>query len=248
MAKSYHYNPAEEEFIRDHWMTHTDEWIAGKLGRTKASVQRKRDMLGLKKPGGRPTKKAQERFILENPTISSMGNISKDRRLEFYKENFADANIRYTQLCKELDEEELEYYKTRYISFIDSVDTLHINEEDMLHHMIMSDIVIHRIRSTMKREQDAWDNREEGARPPQALFAELERAEQRYMKYHRELNLTREQRLKKDREEKINIASLVRSFQDKHRREESGRQAAAMEYNKKKCREDMSKFRYLLGD
>jgi hypothetical protein len=246
--KTYHYTNDEVEFIKQNWMALTDEQIGERLRRTSESVRRKRDALGLKKPGGRPSNKSRQNYILNNPTNASMATLSKDKRLEYYKESFEDANARYPQLIRELNEGELEYYKHKYVEFLDSVDTLSINEEDMLHHMIMTEVVIHRMRATMKREREAWDDREEGAHPPQNLYPELERAEQRYMKYHKELHVTREQRLKTDKEEKLTIDSIVRSYFDKKNREQAGFQASLIQYSTDKARNDMSKFRYLIGD
>lgn len=245
--KSYHYTQDEVDYVQQNWNSMTDEDIAAELGRSVESVRRKRDELGLKKPGGRPSNRLREEYILANPTAANLATLSKEKKMEFYKKNFTK-NIRHPQLLKELSLDELEYYKHKYIDFIDSVDTLTRNEEDMLHHMIMSDILIHRLRSTMKREQDEWDSGEDGARPPQNLMGELERAEQRYMKYHKELNITREQRLKTEKEEKITIASIVRGYQEKQAREEAGRNAAILQYYKDKCRDDMSAHRYLLGE
>jgi hypothetical protein len=245
--KSYHYTQQETEFVQQNWLNMTDEDIAAELGRSVESVRRKRDELGLKKPGGRPSNRLREDYIMSNPTRANLATLSKEKKIEFYKKNFGK-NARYPQLLKELNPDELEYYKHKYIEFVDSVDTLTINEEDMLHHMIMSDILIHRLRATMKKEHDDWDSGAEHARPPQNLLPELERAEQRYMKYHKELNITREQRLKTEKEEKVTIASIVRSYQEKQAREEAGRNAAVLQYYKDKCREDMSAHRYLLGE
>lgn len=245
--KAYHYTEEEVEFLQENWTSMTDEDIAEELGRSVESVRRKRDELGLKKPGGRPSKALREEYILQNPTPTNLATLSKEKRIEFYKGNF-DRNARYPQLLKELNHNELEYYKHKYIDFIDSVDTITRNEEDMLHHMIMSDILIHRLRATMKKEQDEWEQGLEGARPPQNLLGELERAEQRYMKYHKELNITREQRLKTEKEEKVTISSIVRAYQEKQAREEAGRNAAVLQYYKDKCREDMSTHRYLIGE
>lgn len=247
MRRSIRFNDEEVIYIKENWMSATDEQIAEKLGRSPEAIRRKRDDLGLKKPGGRPTRITKESNIYKNPTVASLATLSKERRLEFYKKSF-EKNPRYQQVLLELNEIEMNYYKHKYVEFLDSIDTITINEEDMLHHMLMSDIIIHRIRATMKKESDEWDKKLEGARPPQNLLPELQRAEERYMKYHQSLNVTREQRLKTEKEEKVTIVSIVKTYQDKQAREEAGRHAAMMEYFQDRARGDMLKNKYLLGD
>jgi hypothetical protein len=88
------------------------------------------------------------------------------------------------------------------------------------------------------------------AKPPlnQQLYQDMERAEKQYVGYHEKLRLTREQRLKTDEEQRVTVSSLVRSFLDAKVRQEVGDMAGTMAYSTKKCKEDMKKRQFLLGE
>lgn len=243
-----HFKTWEDVIVKENWQTKTDEWIGEKIGRTAESVQRRRKSLGLIKKSGRPSKKTRQEAIFTNPTEYNLSQLSKDDRLEFYKTKFTE-NKRYPWLKRTLLKDEMEYYRIKYIETIDSLDSISLQEEDLLHNMIMTEIQIIRIQAQIKEQlEQYYDNDDEDARPPpQYLYKDLSEAEARYVKYQEKLKLTREQRLKTDKEEKITIAAMVRSFLDAQNRHKSGEMAGQMAYGMKRCKEDMDKMQFLLG-
>lgn len=249
MSKNYHYTEEELKFIENNWQSHTDKEIAKLLSRTEESVARQRKKFGWMKAAGRPSRETVHEAIKNNINEGkreiSFANMDKDERLGIYKENF-DKNHERAQLLKqELHEDEFEYYKHKYLSFIDSVDSLQHSEEDALHHMIMADITISRMRRRIK-SMEANQSLED-APLVYGLYEALDKAEKKFVEYQKILNTTRTQRLSKEKEHKETIATVVQMYRNKMAREELGRQAGLMEIYKDKCSDEMTKNRYLLG-
>ena len=249
MARGYHYSEEENKFVKANWKTKTDEEIARILGRTAESVARKRKDLGLIKKHGRPSKKAIKEAKLErasqSPTDYNLGALDKNERLEIYKKNF-NRNPRYHILQGELHHNEFEYYKHKYVEFMDSVDTITIQEEDALHHMIMADLQISRIR---RRIKDMEEENDETDKPLIfGLYETLDKSEKKFMEYQKILRVTRDARLKESKEEKETFATVVNMYRSKQTREEMGRQAGLMGVYKDMCKDEMKASRYLLGE
>lgn len=238
----------EDTIIKEDWQTCTDKQIAEKISRTEDAVIRRRKILGFKKTNGRPGRKTRKKAIFTNPTEYNLSKLSKEDRIEFYKRNF-EKNPRYQWLSVTLMDNEIAYYKQKYIEIIDALDSITHQEEDLLHSMIMKEIQIVRLQKQMKDMLQAYedDEDEEKRPPPQYLYQDLDKAEQQYVKYQEKLKMTREQRLKTDKEEKITITSMVRAFLDAQNRQESGDMAGQMSYYGKKCRQDMDKMNFLIG-
>lgn len=249
MAKAYHYTDEELKFIESNWQTHTDKEIARILGRTEESIARQRKKNGWSKPAGRPSRETIKEAVINNVNSGkatfTLAHMDKEQRLEIYKANFDENHERHVLLKNELHAHEMEYYKHKYLSFIDSVDSLHHTEEDALHHMIMADITISRIRKRIRDMES--DSSEHNSPIVFGLYEALDKAEKKFVEYQKVLNTTRTQRLSKEKEHKETIATIVQMYRNNMAREELGRQAGLMEIFKEKCAEDMSKNRYLLG-
>jgi len=246
--KKHHFKGWEDQIIRDKWQTTTDEQIAKEVGRTTEAVARRRKALGLSKKAGRPAKKTQKEAVIANPTEYSLATLSKDDRIAFYKSQF-DKNHRYPFLVKILIGDELPYYQHKYIEFLDNVDSITLQEEEILHNMLMTEIQILRIQEQIAEAVVAYrDSDDEDKRPPpQYLYKDLNDAESRYARYHKDMNLTREQRLKTNREERITITSMVSSLLEARNRAKAGNTAGMMSYFTDKCRDDMNKMDFLIG-
>jgi hypothetical protein len=243
-----HFTAWEDQVIRDEWQTETDEAIGERLGRTDEAIARRRKALGLVKKNGRPRKANRKAAILENPNEHNLSKLSKEDRIAFYRTKF-NKNIRYGWLLRILMTEELEYYKSKYIEVMDNLDSITHQEEDLLHNMIMKDVQIMRLQSQIKEQLEEYYNEDEDERrpPPQYLYQDLDKAEAAYIKYQEKLKLTREQRLKTDREEKVTVSSLVREYQDAEKRRRTGEVAGQLSYFTQKCKDDMVKMQFLLG-
>ncbi len=249
MSKSYHYTDEELKFIEQNWKAKTDKEIARILDRTEESVARQRKRFGWIKTPGRPSSEIIDEGLKEMAEAGispfSMANLDKDQRLQIYKHNFTK-NPRYSTLLKELHTDEIDYYKHKYVEFMDSVDTVTIQEEDSLHHMIMADVSISRLRRRIRDMEQK--NEEEDKALIFGLYEMLDKHEKKFVEYQRILRVTREGRLKENKEEKETFASLVQVYRNKKAREEFGRQAGLMEIYKEKCKEEMKASRYLLGE
>lgn len=246
MAK-HHWKAWEDEVLKKSWENKSDKEIASTIGRTEAAVTRRRKLLGFSKKNGRPKSSTRRAAIFANPTEYSLAQLNKEDRIQFYKTQF-EKNFRYGYLQRILMQDEIGYYKHKYIEFLDSIDTITLQEEDLVHNMIMTEIQILRIQEQIKDQLEIFrDGEESGAPPPQYLYKDLSDAEDRYIKYQTKLNLTREQRLKSNREEKITITRMVQAFQDKKIRAEAGKTAGMFSYFAKQCRDDMDKMNFLLG-
>lgn len=241
------WQPWEEQWLRQHWNKTSDKDIADKLGRDEKSVARKRKILGLIKANGRPSNEAQAEATFASPTPYSLAKLSKEERLKFYKASFK-THWRYKLINKILLDDELDYYEHKYIEFIDTNDITLI-EEDLLHNMIMCDIQIIRIQVQLRdaiknyNEDDDDDKRP----PPQYLYKDLNDAEQRYLKYQEKLNLTRQQRMKENREEDVTISSIVKELLDKKNKRDADKLAGELDFFKRKAREEMNGMDFLLG-
>lgn len=250
-VKRNHFTEEELKFIEQNWRAKHDKEIGKILGRSEVSISRQRKKMGLVKPAGRPSEedlsKGLSSMAQDGSGLSpfSLANLDKNQRLEVYKQNFKK-NSRYPMLIRELHKTELEYYKHKYVEFMDSVDTITIQEEDALHHMIMSDIAISRIRVKIKAMEEA--NQEEDRPLVYGLYEALDKAESKFREYQKILRVTRDSRLKETKEEKESISSLMQMYRNRLAREEMGRQAGLMDIFKDKCAEEMKSSRYLLGD
>lgn len=247
-TKKHHFKAWEDQIIKEKWQTTTDEAIAKEIGRTADAVARRRKALGFSKRNGRPGKDTRSKAILSNPTNYSLALLSKNDRILFYKSQF-DKNHRYPFLMKILMDDEVPYYKHKYIEFMDNVESITLQEEEILHNMLMTEIHILRIQEQIKEAVQSYrdDDDEDKRPPPQYLYKDLNDAENRYAKYHKDMNLTREQRLKTNREEKITITSMVSSLQEAQNKHKAGQAAGMMSYFSKRCRDDMNKMDFLLG-
>ncbi len=247
-SRKGHFTSWEDQVIRDSWQTETDEEIGNRVGRTDEAIARRRKHLGLSKKNGRPRKASRKAAILENPTEYSLAKLSKEDRIAFYRTQF-NKNLRYGWLLRILLTEELQYYKMKYIEVMDSLDSITHQEEDLLHNMIMKDIQIMRLQSQIKEQLEHYydEDEEERRPPPQYLYQDLDKAEQAYVKYQEKLKLTREQRLKTDREEKVTVASIVREYQDAEKRSRGGEIAGQLSYFTQRCKDDMVKMNFLIG-
>jgi hypothetical protein len=250
LNRKAHFAAWEDALIREHWATMTDEELAKKIQREPLAVAKRRKRLGLSKPNGRPQNTTRKDAVFANPTEYSLAALSKEDRIQFYKSKFEE-NFRYSNLLKILTTDELDYYKRKYIEFLDAIDTITLQEEDLLHNMIMTEIQMLRVQIQIKDAMDQYnDTDEEGdKRPPQQyLYKDLNEMEKRYVDYQEKLNLTREQRLKAHREEKVNISTIVRGLMDRKTKEEAGRTAGVMAFYAGKAKQDMDKMKYLLGE
>ncbi len=247
LVSNKHYDSTEVDYIKKNWQYKTDKEIAKVLGRSEQSVADKRGELGLKKIGGRPGLAATVQSLINEGTEEALSHLSKKDRVALLKQHF-NKNPRYLRLKEELTDVDLEFYKHKYIEFMETVDTLHIQEEDLLHHMIMCDLHISRVRRQLKRAEEKEEESEDGQPIPAHLYMELKVAEERLVNYHKTLRITREQRLSKDREEKVTLTGLIKAFDEKKAREEFGHQASVMEFNTDQSRKQMGKLGYILGD
>lgn len=249
MPTAKRFTQDELEFIEQNYRFRTDKQIAAILGRNEKAIMRQRDIHGWKKDNGRPTqqkvKENTQKAVEEGLNPFSFAGLDKDQRIEVYKTQF-NKNPRYSQLMAELHQDEFQYYRHKYIEFLDSVDTVTLHEEDTLHHMLMTDISISRLRKKIK---DMEVNNAETSQPILwGLYGYLKEAEEAFRKYQQTLRVTREGRLKEDKEEKETFASLVQMYRNKATKEEMGNQASLMEIYKNKCYEEMKASRYLLGE
>lgn len=237
----------ENEFLRANYVVLTDKEIAEKLGRKPDGVYRKRRSLGLSKRNGRPTDDERHQAP---PTEYSLSKLPKEERLKFYKTHF-ESNWRYKHLKRVLLPQELDYYRHRYIECIDAMDSLNYIEEDLVHNMVMCDIQVMRIQEQIKVELEEFKNADKDSDnwklPNQALYKDLNDAEKKYMEFQKQLNITRQQRLKENREEDITITSVVENLLDKKKRAGVDKLAGELDYFKKRAATDMSKMDFLLG-
>jgi hypothetical protein len=241
----------EEQYLRSNYIKMTDREISEKLKRTEDGVYRKRKALGLSKgTGGRPSNK--DRQVANNkPNEYALAQLSKEDRVKFYKSQF-DRNWRYKHLCNVLMVGELDYYKHRYIDVIDSMDSITYVEEDLVHNMVMCDVQILRIQEIIKTELQAYKEAaaddDDTRRPPaQYLYKDLNDAQNQYVKYQEKLNLTRQQRLKENKEESITISSIVTNLLDRRSRADADKLAGELDHFAKRCKTDMDKMDFLLG-
>jgi hypothetical protein len=247
----HHYSEEEIRFVEQNWKIRTDKEIGRILSRTAESVERQRKKMGWHKKEGRPSvegiKENMQQLVESGSQISqlSISSLTKEQRIEIYKANFTK-NPRFSWLMRELHEDEVDYYRHKYTEFMDSLDTITIQEEDSLHHMIMADIGIGRIRRMIRdMEQDKDENSKALVF---GLYETLDKAEKKFVEYQKILRFTREARLKESKEEKENIASVFQMYRARAAREEMGKQAGLMEVYKEKCKEEMKTSRYLLGE
>jgi len=116
----------------------------------------------------------------------------------------------------------------------------------------MCDIQVLRIQELIGHElrayKEADDDDDTRRPPPQYLYKDLNDAEQRYVKIQEKLNLTRQQRLKENKEEDITIVSIVSNLLDRRNRADADRLAGELDYFRKRAKTDMNKFDFLLGD
>lgn len=241
------WEPWEEQWLKQHWKTTSDVDIAEKLGRDDKSIARKRKLMGLIKSNGRPSNDSKNEATLDSPTPYSLSKLNRDDRIKFYKASFK-THWRYKLIKRTLLDDELGYYEHRYIEFIDTNDITLI-EEDLLHNMIMCDIQIIRIqnllRDTLKKYNE--DDDDDKRPPPNYLYKDLGDAEGRYVKYQEKLNLTRQQRMKDNREEDITISSVVKELLDKKNRRAADKLAGELDFFNRSARDEMNAMDFLIG-
>ena len=240
----------EEQYLHANYMKMTDGEISEKLKRAEDSIYRKRKSLGLSKgTGGRPTNQDRQEGTVR-PNEYALSQLPKYERVKFYKSQF-DRNWRHKHLVAVLLDSEMEYYKHRYIDVIDAMDSITYVEEDLVHNMVMNDIQIMRIQELIKTELQAYrdaDGDDDARRPPaQYLYKDLNDAQNQYLKSQEKLNITRQQRLKENKEEDITISTIVQNLLDKRNRADADRLAGELDYFSRECKTEMDKMDFLLG-
>ena len=241
------WQPWEEQWLKQHWKKTTDKDIAEKLGRDEKSVARKRKSMGFIKANGRPTNNSKVEATLDEPTPYSLSKLNREERLKYYRASFK-THWRYKLIKKILLDDELEYYEHKYIEHID-INDITLIEEDLLHNMIMCDIQIIRIQKQLRDAIQSFndDDDDDKRPPPQYLYKDLNEAEQRLIKYQEKLNLTRQQRMKDNREEDITISTIVKELLDKKNKRDADRLAGELDFFKRTAKEEMSGMDFLLG-
>ena len=106
-----------------------------------------------------------------------------------------------------------------------------------------------RIQTRGKMQEESWRDANDDDKPPlnMGIYKDLNEAEKQYVMYQEKLKITREQRLKTDREEKITITAIVRAFMDAKNKEKAGKLAGQMAYSTNKCQIELTKMTFLLG-
>lgn len=218
--KGKHLTQYEKEYIRDNHQRLSDERIAKVLGRYVATITNERRRKGYRKGPGR-TKNIDVPSEMEQLMEKSPVDLEDEERQRLLKQRF-EATKRHNRLVDILTDPELDFYTTKYMEFLHSVETLTPTEEDSLHLMIM-ELIIQQQLFKKKKEGDG-DSKD---------FNWFEKAYHdsvdRFGKLQRALKASREQRLKDRSESKVNISTIVQGFRDKESRKRIGENAALIE-------------------
>ena len=241
------YSKAEKKYVEEHYLTMTDKELAAKLNRHPHGLYQYRRKNGWTKSdedGKRlkdavlkdQDKKERSKPDYEKPTAS----LTTDERKVLFLNKF-NKSTRGDVVKRTCSTEETKYYKDKWCSYLESLDTITTAEEETLHQAIMEEVMIaryeeeikHKKESVEKIKQDAIDK---GDTPPDIssidinLHDQLNKAKERHMKLMKLLSTTREQRLKIKGETNINFVTICQQLVKREARAKVGREAAIMSY------------------
>ena len=217
------YEDHELVFIRENYQEMSDKQISEKLDRPLTGIVQQRKKMGLTKSNGRPKKATEPKKPKD--IKAHISNLSDMDKVEYVKLNLK-ASPRMKFLNKNLDKEEMDYYIAQWVRYHEDLESLKTTEEESLHAMIMEEITVMRLENDMKKSRD-------GDGPIKLnLYKELNDAKRRFKEFQQSLSASREQRLKMDGSDSINIVKIIQAMQKKEVRKKIGEDAGIYDYIK----------------
>jgi hypothetical protein len=204
----------------------TDKQVGAKLNRDPKAVSQCRSRLGLmhrKNKSGKSEKPATGTAVSATPIISD-----EDKKELVIRQLVSSP--KYSALKDVLTEQELKMYIDKYVGFMmdPTIESMTFMEEDALNQCIIAEIRMYRL---LKEEKDDRQRAiDEDGRPHIDKSKAIRECEEIILKFHRSLNVEREQRLKTQADQSKTFVNLVREMKNPANREKMGREAAMLKY------------------
>ncbi len=240
MAKRGKWSQDDKNFLSANYLLLTDQQIANRLDRTRASVTKTRERMKLTK-ATEPKKDIEGQYRGSYISGLSQGD----------KESFLLAELKRTAQFKQtkavLQKHEIEFYQERYMDFMmdPTIETMTSAEKDTLHRKTLAEVRLLRFMAEEKRALDSFNAIELNKK-----LTDQEKEEQRkwiankskeigdcnsvIKECEKSLNVTREQRLKNSSDQAVNFTTLIKDLQNPTIRSEVGNEAAMFRWMTRK--------------
>ncbi len=221
----------DEDFVKSHYHTMTDDEMGESIGRSGRSIETIRTRLGFIKERG-PLENKVAPGKARRSYVASLDD--EDKRTFFLKE--LKKSSTYKALVKALvnDEERdthISFYEQKYIDFMTdpSVETMTSPERDMWHELTLAQI---REFQYLRREGETQTIYRSGQEIEidRDYSKEIAQCQEIIRKCHESLNVTRVQRLKNANDSAINFTEVIKELRSPEIRRQAGDQAAMFKY------------------
>lgn len=161
-------------------------------------------------------------FIATLPEKEKVTELKKDLK----------SSALFKEVKKTLTEDEKKLYEEQFIEFMmdPTIETMTASERDSLHHTIMLNIQIFRLR------EDELLAKKQGKRL--SRVREIKECQDMILKYQENLNVSRKQRLKNQNDQAISFSSLIKELKDPSIRGSVGEEAAMLKWMAEKTYND----------
>lgn len=220
MPKKGRFAEDEKTFVKQNYLTMSDQQIAEILDRDKNAIVNFRRRHGLDKQGvatpakGLNTEKVRDDFVQALP--------AEDQKKAFLAELRATSSFRTVSLT--LTKDEIKFYEDKYIEFMmdPSIETMTVAEKDALHRKTIAEIRMYRFMEEEKvyKETGQPNNRNKEINECQAVIQQCEQS----------LKVTRQQRLKDGQDQAINFTAIIRELNNPRLRQALGYEAAMLKW------------------
>lgn len=208
----------ETDYMRNNYLTKSDEEMARHLNKSLRQVQNKRARLGLfKQISEFHTQHAQSKFMMTDEQ-------AKNIALRALRES-----PHYLRAKSVLQDDEVGYYEEKWVSYINSMDELTAPEKNALDILIMLEVRIYRF---LRLEKMSQNMAKELMDPSQIRHwqREINECVDRHKALLREMNISREQRIKEQGQRTLTFLSLLRELDDTEKRNAIAREAAVYDF------------------
>ena len=221
----------DEEFVKNHYKTMSDEEMATVIKRSRRSIIAIRNKFNLSKKHIRSKKTGSSEKVRK----SYIASLDDDSKRDFLLGELRKSSM-YKALVAALEKDShkkhhIEFYEQKYIDFLmdPSVETITSPERDIWHEMTLAQI---REFQYIRKEGDKRVVYKGGEKIEIDIdySKEIAKCQEIVSKCHESLNVTRQQRLKNMNDSAITFAEVIRELRSPETRRRAGDNAALFKY------------------
>ena len=220
------------DYLNQNFRSMTDKEMGAFLERTPESIMQKRRKLGLKKDKASAEESIEATVAVHNEVrgTTALHDLTESQRRAELSNILLSSPI--WAECKDMfDTNEMEYYKTRWIDFRMTYDSLNPVELDTLHVMLVALLRLNRYQKLEKSLRNEFTGpADEMKNSLVSVHREIKEMNEVYMKAMSTLSVSRDQRIKREGEQKVTLLTLLRELELKEGREKMARESDALKF------------------